>query len=241
MSFDLMHIWASMSIANKAITLALLLMGVFAVAITVERMLALSKSARVSRRFADEVNPRLADWDPEGLVAVAARHQASTLARIFAATTKRFLQGAARPEGGLSPVDMARNEAVRQQEIAAAELRRGMGALATIGSITPFVGLLGTVIGIIAAFQAIGAAGAGGIGTVSVGIAEALIETALGLAVAIPAVIFFNYLSNRVAAIESALGRSTGQLIDEMEYRHGKRGAEQEDRISDVHETREAA
>lgn len=238
MTFDLMHIWSSMSIANKAITLTLMLMAVLAVAVTVERLLALRKSARISRAFASAAQDPITRWDLPQLMEVAERYKASNLARLFSIITKKYVEGINRPGGGMSPVDMARNEAVRQQESLGAELRRGMNILATIGSITPFVGLLGTVIGIIAAFQAIGASGAGGLGTVSVGIAEALIETALGLSVAIPAVILFNYLTHRVTSIESALGRSAGQLIDEMEYRYGR---QEEERDSDVHATRQAA
>ncbi len=238
MTFDLAHIWSSMSLANKAITLALLAMAVMAIAVTVERNLALSRSAKMSRQFAAAAESHLASWDLRALLELADHHRSSSLARLFSAITREYQAGAERPAGGLTPVEMARNEAARQQEAVGAELRRGMGMLATIGSITPFVGLLGTVIGIIGAFQAIGAAGAGGLGTVSVGIAEALIETALGLAVAIPAVIFFNHLTQRVAAAESALGRSAGRLVDEMEYRHGK---VEQDRISDVHEARSAA
>jgi biopolymer transport protein ExbB len=93
-----------------------------------------------------------------------------------------------------------------------------------VGSVAPFVGLLGTVVGIIAAFQGIAAAGSGGLGAVSAGIAEALVETALGLVVAIPAVLFFNYLTSRVNGIELALDRSASELLDEMQYHFGKQG-----------------
>ncbi len=239
MNFDLVHIFRSMGPVNKAIALALCAMAVAAVAVTVERLIALSRSARASRAFAKEAERALRAWDTQELVVIAARHRTSMLARLFEVTIGRLEIALDRPDGGMSPVDVARNEAARATEAIGAELRRGMGALATIGSITPFVGLLGTVIGIITAFQAIGASGAGGLGTVSVGIAEALIETALGLSVAIPAVIAFNYLQNRVTAIESALGRSAGQLIDEMEYHHGR--PERTERTSDVHAYAEAA
>ncbi len=239
MNFDLLHIFRSMGPINKAIAGALCLMAIAAVAITVERMAALARSSRASRRFAKEAEPALKAWDTAELVRVAGRHRASMLARLFEVTVGRLEIALDRAEGGMSPVDAARNEAARATESIGAELRRGMGALATIGSITPFVGLLGTVIGIITAFQAIGASGAGGLGTVSVGIAEALIETALGLSVAIPAVIAFNYLTNRVTAIEAALGRSAGQLLDEVEYHHGH--SERTERTSDVHTISEAA
>ncbi|MEQ9322290.1 MAG: MotA/TolQ/ExbB proton channel family protein, partial [Polyangiaceae bacterium] len=88
--------------------------------------------------------------------------------------------------------------------------------------VAPFVGLLGTVVGIIGAFQGIASSGSGGLGAVSAGIAEALIETAFGLMVAIPAVLFFNYLSARVARLELQLGRSVGELLDDMENQDGR-------------------
>jgi biopolymer transport protein ExbB len=99
-----------------------------------------------------------------------------------------------------------------------------MSLLASVGSVAPFVGLLGTVVGIISAFQGIAATGSGGLGSVSAGIAEALVETALGLMVAIPAVLSFNYLTTRVGTVESALSRSLGELLDDLESEHGRTG-----------------
>ena len=92
--------------------------------------------------------------------------------------------------------------------------QKGVSALATIGSTAPFVGLLGTVVGVINAFQGIGAAGSAGIGAVSVGISEALVETALGLVIAIPAVWFYNYLSSRVEYFNVEMDNSSSELVD---------------------------
>ena len=103
-----------------------------------------------------------------------------------------------------------------------------MSVVATVGSISPFVGLLGTVVGIIGAFASIGTAGSAGIGPVMAGISEALIETAFGLMVAIPAVIAFNYLNTRIGAIETALGRSAGELLDELENHLGRSSSKRE-------------
>ena len=89
--------------------------------------------------------------------------------------------------------------------------------MASVGSVAPFVGLLGTVLGIISAFQGIAATGSGGLSSVSAGIAEALIETALGLAVAIPAVLAFNYLSTSIAHDELLLTNAAGELVDRLE------------------------
>lgn len=218
--FDLKHIWTEMWWPNKAITVFIFLMAVLAIAVTIERIIALGKSAKISRDFARRAETAIEIWDMEALQKLASAARLSSLARLFDAIASKYQQVRARGDVTPAGIEMVKNEAARQQEVLGAEMRRGMSILATIGSITPFVGLLGTVIGIIAAFQKIGATGAGGIGTVSAQIGEALIETALGLAVAIPAVIFFNYLTGRVSAVESALGRSAGQLIDEMEFQH---------------------
>ena len=93
-------------------------------------------------------------------------------------------------------------------------LQKGVSALATIGSTAPFVGLLGTVVGVISAFQGIAASGSGGIGSVSAGISEALVETALGLVVAIPAVWFYNYLTGRIEYFNVEMDNSSSELVD---------------------------
>src|SRR5207248_2014654 len=105
-------------------------------------------------------------------------------------------------------------QARNQSKLTASDLKKGISALATIGSTAPFVGLLGTVVGVINAFQGIGAAGSAGIGAVSVGISEALVETALGLVVAIPAVWFYNYLTGRIEYFNVEMDNSSSELVD---------------------------
>ena len=111
-------------------------------------------------------------------------------------------------------VEVARREAQRQKEQVGEELRRGMNVLASVGSVAPFVGLLGTVVGVINAFVGIASTGSGGIGAVSAGIAEALVETALGLFVAIPAVWFYNYLTGRLEYFNVEMDNSSSELLD---------------------------
>jgi biopolymer transport protein ExbB len=221
MSFDLVHIFSTMSPLSKAIFAILVLMAVLSIGVTVERWIAFRRSARESGLFARAATPLIDEWKIDEVEALAAKYKHSALAKLFFATIQRYIRAFEGLEGGLSPVELARNESERAKEALSAELRRGMSMVATIGSIAPFVGLLGTVVGIIAAFQGIGAAGSGGIASVSAGIAEALVETAFGLMVAIPAVVMFNYLTGRVAAIELAIARSVGELIDEMQTRDG--------------------
>ena len=111
-------------------------------------------------------------------------------------------------------MDTVRRSILRASAMTASDLKKGVAALATIGSTAPFVGLLGTVVGVITAFQGIASSGSGGIGAVSVGISEALVETALGLVVAIPAVWFYNYLTGRVEYFHVEMDNSTSELVD---------------------------
>ena len=111
-------------------------------------------------------------------------------------------------------VDSVRRAIQRASALTASDLKKGTSALATIGSTAPFVGLLGTVVGVITAFQGIASSGSGGIGAVSGGISEALVETALGLVVAIPAVWFYNYITGRLDYFNVEMDNSSSELVD---------------------------
>jgi biopolymer transport protein ExbB len=225
MTFDLVAIWAHMGLLARSIAFVLLVMAVASVGVVVERFISFAKASAASKAFAAAAAPLIERWQLEKLVKTAQSYKASPLAGLFERMTSSYLRGVEKP-GEMTPVELARNEAARRMEATGAELRRGMNVLASVGSVAPFVGLLGTVVGIIGAFQAIGVSGSAGLSSVMAGISEALIETAFGLMVAIPAVLFFNYLSARVAGIELALGRSMGELLDEMENNHGRKHAE---------------
>ena len=226
MKFDLAHIWASMGIMSRLVAFALVAMAIASIAVVVERIIALGRQDSESRVFTREVGPALEEWDTGTIIDVADKYKRSAVARLVAAAFRRFQRAVESPDGGLTPVELARREMERKREAIGADLRSGMSVLASVGSIAPFVGLLGTVVGIIGAFQTIGSTGSGGLGAVSAGIAEALIVTAFGLAVAIPAVLFFNYLSTRIASVERILERSAGELADEMENEHGRKSGE---------------
>jgi biopolymer transport protein ExbB len=223
MSFNLSHIWTHMGPLSKGIAFVLFMMAVSFIGVTIERLIAFSRSAKESRLFAVQAGKLLEESKVEELIPLADKFKSSSLARLFGPIIRRYIHAFEDlGDGGLSPVQLARNEASRRQEAVGEELRRGMNVVATVGSISPFVGLLGTVVGIIGAFQGIGSAGSAGIGPVMAGISEALIETAFGLMVAIPAVIAFNYLNTKIGAIETALGRSAGELLDELENHLGR-------------------
>lgn len=220
MSLDLIEIWAHMNGLARAIAGFLMLMMIASVAVVVERSIAFVKVKSATKSFVEAAAQPLKDWKLKKLVEAAKKHNASPLAKLFEGMTLRYLEGLDRG-GSLTPVEMARGESERRLEQVGAELRRGFSVLASVGSVAPFVGLLGTVIGIMGAFGNIGASGSAGLGTVMTSISEALVETAFGLLVAIPAVLFFNYLTGRVGAMELALQSSVSEFLDEMENNYG--------------------
>jgi len=105
--------------------------------------------------------------------------------------------------------------ATSRQEVAG-EMKRGLWVIGTIGSLAPYVGLFGTVIGIMTAFQDMAEHGAGGFEVVAAGISEALVATAAGLFVAIMALMFFNYLQVRVGAISATYARSCERFVQAL-------------------------
>lgn len=215
MNLNPLHIWATMGPLSKVIAAILLAMAATTIAVAVERWIALGRGSRATRTFMRSALPMLEKGKFEDLVGIAPSHESSPFARLIGPTLKKLFD----KRGNVDSVELVRREAERQKEAVSGELRRGLSVLASIGSVAPFVGLLGTVVGIISAFQGIASTGSGGLGAVSAGIAEALVETALGLLVAIPSVLLFNQLNASITSLEGTLARATGELIDDLENR----------------------
>lgn len=220
MTFNLLDIWQHMGTAATVVAVALLAMGLASLTVVVERAMALRSSRAASRRFSAQIGDPLRAGDIEAVLDLSAAppHRGGHLTRLVrdVLTTYRHAVNTA-DAAGLPPAERTRRHLERALEVNGTDLRRGMSILASVGSTAPFVGLLGTVVGIISAFQGIADTGSGGLAAVSAGISEALIETALGLAVAIPAVLAFNALSARMAAEEQGLSHAGGELLDAIE------------------------
>lgn len=219
--FNFQEIVSHMGPPAIAVASALILMAVTALAIFFERLYAYWRSQRANRAFVAEARKLIDADDTETLAAKAEAMKASHLATLLGSGAKTYLESS-KKQSALSPVEATRRELHRKTEALAADVRRGMSVLASVGSIAPFVGLLGTVFGIITAFQGIAKEGSGGLGSVSLGISEALYETALGLVVAIPAVLAYNWLSGKADGIVLALEQARGEFLDHLESRHGK-------------------
>ena len=218
MSFSFFDIWQHMGVPALIVAGILVVMGLASLTVFVERILTLRRSRTASRAFATKVSTAMKQGNVDDIIADAEEHKAGHLARVVRTGVTTYWHARNTADiSGLTPAERTRRHLERYMEEISADLRRGLAVLASVGSVAPFVGLLGTVVGIISAFQGIAATGSGGLSSVSAGISEALIETALGLAVAIPAVLAFNYLSNSIARDESALTNSAGELLDTIE------------------------
>jgi biopolymer transport protein ExbB len=218
MAFSFAEIWNHMGLAARLVALVLATMGLASLTVFFERLRTLWRSRSESMQFGKELQGHVRHEDVPRLIEAADKHAAGHLAQVvkFCLTTHQHAHDT-RDVSGLSPAERTRREVVRYLEDVGTDLRRGLSVLASVGSVAPFVGLLGTVLGIISAFQGIASSGSGGLSSVSAGISEALIETALGLAVAIPAVLAFNYLTTIITNAEKALHGAAGQMLDAIE------------------------
>lgn len=215
-SIELMGMPVAISATGVVVVLILVLLSVWSLGVSIERLVVLARARRQSLRFARSVTPHLAEGRPLPAMEAARKFPHSHVARVLSAGLSTFQQKSAR---GLSPVEViaATERALeRTTQQVTAELNRGIGSLATIATTSPFIGLFGTVIGIVHAFQDIAQAGggAGGFSIVSQGIAEALLATALGLVVAVPAAWSFNFLSQRIQGLSLEMESASSELMD---------------------------
>jgi biopolymer transport protein ExbB/biopolymer transport protein TolQ len=222
MSFDLLEIWSHMGPAAKLINGVMAIMSVYSLSIMIERWLTYQKAKGQSRSYSVRIAKELKAGNIDTAIKVSKDKDVrnSHLAKVLLAGLQEIQYQT--EEGGAdkdTTMEAAHRAIQRATAISSMDLRRNLSGLATVGATAPFVGLLGTVLGIITAFRGMALTGSGGIGAVSAGIAEALIATAFGLFVAIPAVWAFNYLTNRADGFGVEMDNGASELIDFMARR----------------------
>jgi len=215
---NLMGMWEEMGWVAKAVAIILVFMSMWSFGVAIERYYTFAQARKQSKLYAPQVAKHLKEGRLKDALSVsqAKTYQYSHLAKVVLAGLQEY-QFQQDSGGNLTRddiVDTVRRAIQRGTALTANDLKKGIPSLATIGATAPFVGLLGTVIGVINAFVGIGSTGTGSIGAVSAGIAEALVETALGLFVAIPAVWFYNYLTNRLEYFNVEMDNSSSELVD---------------------------
>jgi biopolymer transport protein ExbB/TolQ len=218
--FGPMEIWRTMGTVGHVVLVFLLLMSIYSIWVMIDRYLTLRRARTQSLRFVASAKTLLPQGDIDTLFEEVRKYPRSHLARVYAAAIVDYWDYRDHPATEKFEETMSR--AVEREGITVVqELKRGLAGLASIGATAPFVGLFGTVIGIMNAFFAMATAGQGGIGTVAGGIAEALVNTAVGLFVALPAVWGFNYFLNRVERLSVEMTTTGSELVDYFIKRFG--------------------
>jgi biopolymer transport protein ExbB len=220
-SFTLSGMWAQMSIFAKLVLVFLVLQFIITAIMGIERFIVYNKAKKQSIRYIMMLRNFLNERKLEAAVEAVKQHPDSPIAKVVGSGMDEYLQGMEAlqeegPEdvGDFDIVDAVNRQMERSKERETANLKRGLTSLATVGTTAPFVGLLGTVVGIINSFQGISSDGGGGLSSVAGGISEALIATAVGLLVAIPAVMLYNYYNSRVEGFQIDMNDVASEVIN---------------------------
>lgn len=212
--FSVVDMLKHMGWIDIVVVAILFIMSIWSLAVMIDRALYFSAARKQSREFAPKVAGALKDGRLDEAIKVADRSKKSHLAEVVTAGLQEFRSYGSGGAITDEQIESSKRALERSEAIVHAKLKRGLGSLATIGSTAPFIGLFGTVIGILHAFQTIATQKSTGIGAVAGGISEALVTTAFGLLVAIPAVMCFNYFTNKVEAFDVEMDNSSSELVD---------------------------
>ena len=198
----------------KGVVIVLFIESIWSLAVIIDRALYFNAAKKQSREFAPRVAGALKEAKLDEAIKVADRNKKSHLAEVVTAGLQEFRNYGSGGAITSEQIESSQRALERSEAIVHAKLKRGLGGLATIGSTAPFIGLFGTVVGILHAFQQIATQKTSGIGAVAGGISEALVTTAFGLLVAIPAVMTFNYFTGKVESFDVEMDNSSSELVD---------------------------
>lgn len=207
-------------IAHGGITMVILaIFSIFSLAVIGERFYAYRKAQKATQEVAEKALQYVADGKMAEALRLCEGNTGSPVAKVLEAGLLVVVDQANPAMSGdrfSRRIESCKGAMQRTTSAEIIRLEGYLGSLATLGNISPFVGLFGTVLGIIRAFEAISKTGSGGLGTVSAGIAEALVATAAGLFVAIPAVMAYNYFLGRVKLFATAMDNAASEMVDRL-------------------------
>ena len=212
--WDPLAMWHAMGWPARLVVVVLFIMSAWSIGVMIDRWIAFSSARKQSRVFAPAVAGALKDGKIDEAISIAEQNKRSHLAKVVTAGLQEFQAHQMSTEISGETIEASKRALERAAAIVHAELKRGVSTLATIGSTAPFVGLFGTVLGIIHAFQGISSAKSTGLAAVAGGISEALVTTAFGLFVAIPAVWIYNYFTTKIESFNVEMDNSSSELID---------------------------
>src|SRR5579864_3789898 len=214
MSLSISAMFVTMGWFAKGIVIVLAIMSIFSLTIAIGKWWRLRKAQSETRKFAPEFSQFLEEDNLNEAIKLAETYKKSHVARVLGGAlgeVKPLLQ-----DGSVTVADInsAERAVERNMLLEVTNLKRGLAVLATVGATAPFVGLLGTTMGIVNAFTGMAASGSGGLSAISAGVAEALITTAFGLLVAIPAVWAYNYFQTKIDNLTAEMTYSSKEMID---------------------------
>lgn len=216
MQFGLLEMWHAMGFLAKSVAILLILMSILSIYMFIERQLVFARARKKSLQVAPKLAELLKNGNMKDAHALASKkdYKGSHLARVTAAAIQAYLEGKEAKLGFDEQIATASRAGERSKTMFNQELRRGLSILATIATSSPFIGLFGTIFGIINAFRGMALTGSGGIGAVAGGIAEALVTTAVGIGVAVLALWVFNSLNTRVEVFDAEMANTSSQVVD---------------------------
>jgi biopolymer transport protein ExbB/TolQ len=216
MQFGLLEMWAAMGPVAKTVAIVLIGLSIVSLYMFIERQLTFVRARKRSQAVAPKLAELLKAGNIRDALALANKkeYRGSHLARVTAAGIQEFMEGRDARLSMEQQVETATRGCERAQTIFGQELKRGLSVLATIATSAPFIGLFGTIAGIINAFRGMQLTGSGGIGAVAGGIAEALVTTAFGIGVAVIALWCFNTLNTKIEVYDAEMDNTTSQVVD---------------------------
>jgi biopolymer transport protein ExbB len=221
--FGYMEMWEQMGWIARAVVVILAIMSVWSIGVMIERFLTYRAARRQSREFAPAVAEALRSGNIGEAIELADQSKKSHLALVVSAGLREFQAHSEIDTIPGESIEASRRAQQRATAIRIEEFKRGLTGLATVGSTAPFVGLFGTTIGIINAFHGMAQAEDTGLAAVAAGISEALVATAFGLFVAVPAVAMYNYFTGKVESFIVEMDNSSSELIDYFLKRRAER------------------
>jgi biopolymer transport protein ExbB/biopolymer transport protein TolQ len=208
------ELMGNVGLFGLAVMVCLVILSVFSVALILDKHRRFRSAMRQSQAFRPMFGKSLHAGEIHDALNAAKQHQDSHLAQVVTAGLAQY-EGASKAGSDTATSLELVTDALELRKVEALiEMRKGLGTLATIGSTAPFIGLFGTVVGIINAFRGIAATGSGGMAAVSGGIAEALVATALGIFVAIPAVVAFNHFTGLVERFQVEMNQASTEVVN---------------------------
>jgi biopolymer transport protein ExbB/biopolymer transport protein TolQ len=211
---SLKGMWLQMGNFAKGIVVVMAIMSVYSITIMVSKWWALRQAQRESRKFAPEFSQFLEEDNLTEAIRLAESYKKSHVALVLGGALGEVKPLIADGSITVADINSAERAVERNMLLEVTNLKRGMAVLATVGATAPFVGLLGTTMGIVNSFVGMSESSSGGLGAISAGVAEALITTAFGLIVAIPAVWAFNYFSTKIDNLTAEMTYVSKEMID---------------------------